>query len=265
MIFNENEKVVLECDIKKWNMNKIRNLDLLLSQKMIQIVLIPFYDFDKNILTSIVKKYPYIHFYTPYKFETSNHTTYLIFENDELDNGIDDIAVNIQVDLNKHFNIENFNLNSTMSVFVEFVNKSNFFDLKNYMQIMKELQNSNHKILLSSLFKYTKFLKEHPCNMYLCSNKSCHSNKSNVPRYLYWHEETIYPYKVKSNRLKIIEETYFEDFESYIQDKYLNSNEHRLFIELNKGIFKNYVMNNFITVLPWNLLLQEQLFKYERY
>lgn len=49
MIFNENEKVVLECDIKKWNMNKIKNLDLLLNQKMIQIVLIPFYDFDKNI------------------------------------------------------------------------------------------------------------------------------------------------------------------------------------------------------------------------
>lgn len=167
------------------------------------------------------------------------------------------------MDLNKHFNIENLKLDSKMSVFVEFVNKSNFFDLQNYISLMSELQNSNYQILLSSLFKYTKVLKEHPCNMYLCSNKSCHSNKSNIPRYLYWHEETIYPYKVKSNRLKIIEEAYFKDLEPYIQEKYLNSNEHRLFIELNKRIFKIYVMNNFITILPWNLLLQEQLLKYE--
>lgn len=263
MIFNENEKVVLECDLKVWNEKKLDSLAKLLNQEFIQVVIINHYDLDENLLVKMIKNYPSTHFYTPICFNCRNHSTYKSVDISDLGdiNVITDLSLGIKINLNGTFDIdymESIDLSST-NIFLEFYTEFNKFDAKNYLYILDMLQQSKYRIYLSSLFKYSNILKKHPCNMYLCSNNLCHSKKSSVPRYLYWYDDSLYPYKVNLDELRVIKESEFDDFENYISEHYLLSDAHRYFIDLNKMIFKKYIMNNHILILPWNILLLEAI------
>lgn len=265
MLYNENEKVILECDIKKWANDKINDLENLLSQKFIDSVMIDRYNFDENKLIDLINKYSNVYFYTNINFYALNHSNYKILYDCDL-NGIhkfESTSVNLKIDVNDNFDLSLLDKIQTEQLFVEFYSRDNSFDLKKYMNILVQLKEFEQTIYFTSLFKYTKLLKKHPCNMYLCSNSHCHSNKSNIPRYLYMDDDGLYPYKLKDEKLCIIKRNDFNKFEEYIMNEYNSSQQHDLFIELNKLIFKNYVMFGNILVLPWNLLLMEALKLYE--
>lgn len=143
-------------------------------------------------------------------------------------------------------------------VLLEFSYHKEQFNVPTYNKIIEIVRSVFNIILLGALFKSTELIMEHPCNAYLCDGNSCHSEKSSLPRYLYISERGIDPYKSLNEDLifmKNIRLKEYESIENYFKNEYINTNEYKQFINKNKQIYNNYIINPIVSILPWNLLM----------
>lgn len=134
-----------------------------------------------------------------------------------------------------------------------------------YKNILKMIFSLNKNIYLSSLVKVRHIIKDHPCNAYLCNGNKCHSGKTLYPRYMYIDINGIDPYKSGIDDLKFfknINTEEIDDFSSYMKVNYFLSYQHNLFIDINKLIYRHYVLCGNIVYLPWNILMKKVYYEF---
>lgn len=144
-------------------------------------------------------------------------------------------------------------------ILLEFIfSSSKNKSITSYREILEECPKIFEKAYLSTLYKSASLVLNHPCNAYICTGHSCHSNKTNYPRYLYINRRGIQPYKTQNSTMhfmKNIDEVNLKSFKDYYEKIYINSSEHIEFIEANRRVFEEYIIVPFLKILPWNLLL----------
>lgn len=100
----------------------------------------------------------------------------------------------------------------------------------------------------------TRLLLEHPCNAYMCSGKTCHSNKNNLPRRLYVDSNgNIFPehYSLKDYNIgNILQNDFLSTMYSY-----KDSSSHKKFLDLSKLVYTQWVETCPYRVIPWSELL----------
>ena len=144
------------------------------------------------------------------------------------------------------------------TVLLEFKNKNEDFNVPTYNRLIELVHYKIGKLYFGALFKSTALIIEHPCNAYVCNGHNCHSKKSSFPRYLYITEKGIDPYKSYNEDLifmKNISFIEYQEIENYFENEYIKTSEYINFINKNKEIFNNYIINPIVAILPWNILM----------
>ena len=47
----------------------------------------------------------------------------------------------------------------------------------------------------------------------------------------------------------------YQEIENYFENEYIKTSEYINFINKNKEIFNNYIINPIVSILPWNILM----------
>lgn len=148
-------------------------------------------------------------------------------------------------------NIQNINKNIEFFVHIDRC-------LSEFYEIIDILIDNEFGFSLTTIYKDVNNVRKHPCNAYMCNGKSCHSNKSKYPRYIFVNDRGIFPYMCFSNQLNIFENISYKLFESVdsVFLDYKNRKGYSRFLECNNFIFENYVITEFHRILPWNILFR---------
>ncbi|MDO4594790.1 MAG: hypothetical protein Q4B52_05360 [Tissierellia bacterium] len=175
----------------------------------------------------------------------------------ELDEKIDLYNVYLNVDNFKNKNLKKLEVLSNKELFIEFQSKK--CDLEKTNLVINNLYKSKIDFSLSTLYKDRNHILQHPCNIYLCNGKNCHSNKNGLPKYLYVNEKGIFPYK------SLIEELSF--FNNINTDKeieinkifvdYMQKDAYKRFILCNKYIYREFILVGSSRIMPWNIYLNK--------
>lgn len=128
-----------------------------------------------------------------------------------------------------------------------------------FRSFVSKIELFNFDFYFDGLVKPISVIREHPCNAYLCNGQKCHSNKSNFPRYLHVTNKGIFPYCARINDIVLLKNISFDliNFKNYLEEKYNNSSEHMLFIDINRHLFQEYVINQMFAYLPWNIFMEK--------
>lgn len=118
--------------------------------------------------------------------------------------------------------------------------------------------NNNVATLMEYGILPARLLNEHPCNGYVCSKHTCHSNKNDLPRRLILlRDGTLLPESSKVNRLfcigNISKKTLIE-----VAKEYKNSESHLLFKAASKEIYVKWIQTCPFRVIPWRRLFIDE-------
>lgn len=106
----------------------------------------------------------------------------------------------------------------------------------------------NHDLMIDNVLLTIDLIKEHPCNVYLCSGMHCHSEHGNVPRCILIDSKgNLYPYGIIHKSLLM--GNIFSD--TNIIEKYNSSKEKKHFIEMNRKLYLSILDKCNYFFIPW--------------
>lgn len=284
MYFNDNELATVELEYKfiKKNINKFSDILIHINKmnyKAIIIDLSSYFDIDLLVkLNALLLNFD-IEKYVKLKYNSQLDYDYL-YENiipkgfiiiseiinlKEIKKFDDSIIHQLKFYYKDYHNIkmqifevlENAS-NQNLILDPQLLEDENDVDFEVYRKIVNDYSTTitnNNKVSLTSFHLPTATIRDHPCNVFLCSNKFCHSQKSNIPRYIFIDSNgEVYPFKITNPKLLIgnIIDLNF-DLNRLILD-YKNSINHICFLTLNEQVFKNIIQYR-IPLIPWVDLL----------
>ena len=230
---------------------------------------------DSRMVDDIVNTFPEKEYYIPAEVgleqkENLSHYAFIDFHEIKKCKGFYTNLVILNIDVTKHIDTDDINyINKLMSknhaiLIIQIISGKIIKNL-DFQRFLSSLELFDFDFYFDGLVKPLSAIREHPCNAYLCNGDNCHSGKSNFPRYLHVTSKGIYPYSAKIEGISILKEISIQpvDFQEYLEHKYNNSIEHRLFIDLNRNLFQEYVMNQMFEYLPWNIFMEKMF--YEKY
>lgn len=104
----------------------------------------------------------------------------------------------------------------------------------------------NTDLMFSDFILTTKTIKQHPCNIFLCSGLKCHGKKSTLPRNIFITPSCdVYIHKLP----KLIIGNINNDDIDVILNRYIDSQEHKKFIELNRKMYIKYILTDVLTTV----------------
>ena len=136
--------------------------------------------------------------------------------------------------------------------------KNKRFNLSYYEDFLGNIGCLENRVYLTSLFKSVDLVNQHPCNAYLCSHGTCHSGKSNYPRFLCITEHGVRPYGAKNNSLIFLQDITsqkIKSFKNFYNKEYRVSQQHSEFLRLNERIYNEFILVPHYKILPWNIFL----------
>lgn len=206
-MYKEIENVTLEINAaEELNDTFLDNIYFIINfTKTNKIIL--YTDYKYNFIDNFIKRYKNLEIYINHKY---NEKYSFYYEKIKIKNLILDKNyyyfgkhfLIVQIDISKKYNLNTFHNLERISdtIIIEFT-YSKRIDLINYSKILNQLSKLNMELNFSGLVKEINLITEHPCNMYLCSDNNCHSNKSHMPRYLYIDKYGIRPYKALNKQI----------------------------------------------------------------
>lgn len=165
---------------------------------------------------------------------------------------------------------------SDQNNFIEYLSDSSFFEIEFRQDISKSLfsmsniiwsipfydwesfdKDFNHllnnctsdELMIKQEVLSTVLIKEHPCNVYLCSGDKCHSQHGNFPRYIYVSATgDMYPYEFLNEKYRIgnVINSYSDTFSIYDKSK-----EKANFIALNRNLYLDIMDKCTYSYIPW--------------
>ncbi|MFQ6695993.1 MAG: hypothetical protein ACLRFQ_01725 [Alphaproteobacteria bacterium] len=104
----------------------------------------------------------------------------------------------------------------------------------------------NTELMFSDFILTTQTIKQHPCNIFLCSGLKCHGKKSTLPRNIFITPGgDVYIHKLP----KLIIGNINNDDIDVILKRYIDSPEHKIFIELNRKMYIKYILTGILTTI----------------
>lgn len=232
-------------------------------------------DIDSKIVNDIVSLFPEKEYYVPAQVgleqkENLRHYAFIYLHDIKKCERLFPNLVILNIDITEHIDADNINhinklmSNNSATVIIQMVADKRTKNL-DFQKALSSFELFDFDFYFDGLVKPLSVIREHPCNAYLCNGQNCHSNKSNFPRYLHVTNKGIYPYSAKIEEISMLKEiaTQPVDFQKYLNHRYNNTPEHRLFIDLNRKLFQEYVMNQMFEYLPWNIFMEKMF--YEKY
>lgn len=118
--------------------------------------------------------------------------------------------------------------------------------------------NDSKAILMEYGILPARLLNEHPCNGYVCTKHTCHSNKNDLPRRLILlRDGTILP-ESDSINCKLSIGNISEKSMVEIVKEYKDHESHALFKKLAKDIYIKWIQTCPFRVIPWSMLFIEE-------
>lgn len=228
-----------------------------------------------NLVNKLAEKFPEKEYYVPidadfdYKDNVNIYTFIRLCDIKQLKKFPSNLII-LNIDISAPIDPTDINYlnnlmvkNSTIIIF-QMVSERKIKNL-DFRKFVSNLELFDFDFYFDGLVKSLSVIREHPCNAYLCNGHKCHSSKSNFPRYLHVTNKGIFPYSVKINELSMLKEIATQpiNFQEYLEQRYKNSPEHLLFIDLNRQLFQDYIVNQIFEYLPWNIFMEKMY--YEKY
>lgn len=250
-----------------------KNLQNIIGTSTVNNILFYGKKLDIKQVERIIELFPNKEYYTPancYVGQNTYHYLSVALHDIKKKKALSSKIIILNIDLSRRIDAEdiyhmNKLMNNSSAIVVFRIFSKNVINGLEFREFLSYLELFDFVFYFDGLVKPLSVIREHPCNAYLCNGHNCHSKKGNIPRYLHVTENGIYPYCTKIKEIAMLKNisTKSIDFQEYINNEYLNSSEHNLFIELNRILFTEYVINQIFEYLPWNLFM-EKVF-YERY
>lgn len=291
--YNDNEKalIIINVSEEKYDYNSFFNNCHELGMFGLQVNI---HNFSQNVYSNLLninfKQFKYVMLNVDYKNIT-------ILERIEENKGITNITINLnQINADVIKNINNIQLNKelqhcTIGVrircdidydakivmqeleninIIQYIILDLYYKINNkispiiYLQkedeILKTMRSSEKIVYLENGFFTKDYVIDHPCNIYLCSGKKCHTNKGALVRRIFidCHGD-IYPDFMIEKDYKIgnIEDVNLK--EMIISDDFYKIN--KKFLKICSKIFFLYIVNWQSNILPWKYLLEETISK----
>lgn len=228
-----------------------------------------------GFLNDIAQKHPEKEYYVPNEIsplDATNISSYQYFQLcniAKIENLLSDIViVNIDIssitdadDINK---LNNLAMETPKLIILQLISTKTVKNL-DFRKFISKIDSLEFDFFFDGLVKPISVIREHPCNAYLCNGQKCHSSKSNFPRYLHVTSKGILPYSARISEISLFKNIAYDyiDFQKYLENQYKNSPEHTLFIDINRHLFQEYVVNQMFEYLPWNIFMEK--IYYEKY
>lgn len=101
-------------------------------------------------------------------------------------------------------------------------------------------------LMFSDFILTAQTIKQHPCNIFLCSGLRCHGKKSTLPRNIFITPRgDVYIHKLP----ELIIGNINNDDIDVILNRYIDSSEHKKFIELNRKMYIKYILTGILTTV----------------
>ena len=253
----------------------LNNLQSIIGTRFANKIYFYGYDFDSRIVNDIVNLFPEKEFYIPINIdlkqkENLSHYVFIYLHDIRKYEKLFSNPVILNIDITEYIDADDIDYinklvnKDSVLVIIQMVAGKIVKNL-DFQRTLSSLELLDFDFYFDGLVKPLSIIREHPCNAYLCNGHNCHSSKSNFPRYLHVTNKGIYPYSAKIEEISMLKEiaTQPVDFQEYLNHRYNYSLEHRLFIELNRQLFQEYVMNQMFEYLPWNIFMEKMF--YEKY
>lgn len=115
-----------------------------------------------------------------------------------------------------------------------------------------------NELMLSNVLLTNSLIREHPCNVYLCTGERCHSGHGNVPRYITIEANgQMYPYTLKKDEYMLGN---ISDVSDDFEKQYQKSEAKKNFVEINRKLYVNIFDKCNYTFIPWFDLLNGELY-----
>ena len=109
-------------------------------------------------------------------------------------------------------------------------------------------------LMIGNVLLPLDLIKEHPCNVYLCDGKHCHSGHGRVPRNIFIDEKgNMYPYGIAKEELII--GNIFSDAD--IIKEYEQSESIANFVNINRNLYLQLLDKCNYSIIPWFDILGE--------
>lgn len=133
---------------------------------------------------------------------------------------------------------------------------TNWQQFDDLMEILMQ-QYDNDDLMIKQILLSKSLIKEHPCNVYLCSSSHCHSKHGNFPRMLYISDKgDIFPYGIEDNCICI--GNIISEYE-ILCNEYNDSAEKQKFINLNRELYLEIIDKSCYELIPWFELIKVKL------
>lgn len=111
-----------------------------------------------------------------------------------------------------------------------------------------------NELMIDNVLLSLDLIREHPCNVYLCDGRHCHSGHGNVPRNIYIDTNgNMYPYGIAKEELKM--GNILSD--SNIIEEYKQSDAIGNFMKLNRYLYLQILDKCNYGIIPWFDMLGE--------
>lgn len=120
-----------------------------------------------------------------------------------------------------------------------------------------------YDINLDGYLVSTDLMKEHPCNSYLCNGDRCHKKVSGLPKNILINNDwNMYPHGLCEEGL-LIGNLYDKESITSVLEDYMNLQNYKLFIDLNKSVFIKYVRNYPFQFFPLTEFIKKEYDSHE--
>lgn len=275
-MYTINERPTIEVELHMESEVYLKNIDVLISERYVDRIIVRAEERTERVkkyLEFLIMKYENKDFYLcdfqDMNFEYDNVINCVEFTINEIPKKLVCDVGMLHIDISSDFGDEQKSqLERLLSdesfaciVYFDCSRSLSGLDYQRWLNILTAITHKS-KLYLSNIFISTQNIVKHPCNAYLCAGNSCHSGKSNCPRYLYVTKNGVYPYKCKDESLTLCNEIFSKDiinFGEYIDKKYFGTDKYYTFINVNKNIYYEYILVRQCDVLEWNFFMQKVL------